>query len=86
DGKAKIREYLDHRMARHNEILAILEIENSQFTSDEIVAIIYANYPKSLWSSAKKSVNLHLYELEKEGRVCKISNSASEVKWALANL
>jgi len=67
DGGAKIREYIDHRQARENQVLDALEQGVGRV--GDIVKIIYAAYPESLHAAAGQSITSHLHKLEAEGRV-----------------
>ena len=67
DGTAKIQEYIDHRRARDEQILAALEQGADGVPA--IVAIVYAAYPQALHAAAGQSVTSHLLKLEREGRV-----------------
>ena len=62
-----MRDYLGHREEREREILDRLNDQPS--TIDEVVAVIYANYPKDVHELAGKSVLAHLIKLEAEGTV-----------------
>jgi endoribonuclease LACTB2 len=66
DGAGKIREYIAHRRAREEEILA--ELGSAPRGVAEIVAVVYAAYPASLHAAAAQSVGHHLRKLEREGR------------------
>jgi len=67
DGKAKIREYLAHRMLREQEILSA--VGDGLARVGEMVKRIYAAYPVELHAPAAGSVTAHLRKLEREGRV-----------------
>jgi glyoxylase-like metal-dependent hydrolase (beta-lactamase superfamily II) len=67
DGRAKIREYIDHRHARERQILSAMT--GGAHRVPEIVAIVYAAYPKALHAAAAQSVTSHLVKLEREGEV-----------------
>jgi glyoxylase-like metal-dependent hydrolase (beta-lactamase superfamily II) len=67
DGCAKLREYIDHRHQRDQQILAALAQGAANVTN--IVDIVYAAYPKALHAAAGESVTAHLIKLEAEGRV-----------------
>ncbi len=67
DGPAKIREYIAHRLARDDQILAAMEGGANEVPA--IVEIVYAAYPKALHAAAGQSVTSHLLKLEREGRV-----------------
>jgi ribonuclease/clavin/mitogillin len=85
DGPAKVQEYIQHRLERENEILQVLA--NPPPNSDhegwkimDIVAKIYAAYPRTLWEWAGRLVLLHLEKLEYDGRVQRVGEEA----WKLA--
>ncbi len=67
DGRAKIQEYIDHRRARDQQILAAMRSGAERVPA--IVAIVYAAYPQALHAAAGQSVTSHLLKLEREGRV-----------------
>jgi len=81
DAPAKIQEYIDHRMERERQILAVLG--DGVRTIPEMVKVIYADVPEKLHLMAGKSVHSHLKKLKKDGRVSEeqISNAAS--RWTL---
>jgi endoribonuclease LACTB2 len=81
EGKAateKIQEYIDHRQQREDEIIKVM-MEEGEVTAMEIVKIIYAKYPQSLWPAAERGVKLHLDKLKDEGRAKEIEGG----KWVL---
>jgi glyoxylase-like metal-dependent hydrolase (beta-lactamase superfamily II) len=67
DGTAKIREYIDHRLAREREILDALR--TGLECVPDVVKRVYAAYPEALHAAAGWSVTAHLLKLEREGRV-----------------
>ncbi len=67
DGRAKIREYIEHRRQREEQILAALAAGFSDV--GELVRRIYAAYPEALHAAAAQSVLSHLLKLEGEGAV-----------------
>ena len=73
EGLAKVTTYLKHRVEREEQVLRVLEQELDGFdagwTTEKIVAIIYAKYPKELWGPAAHSVELHLKKLVADGTV-----------------
>jgi len=81
DAPAKIQEYIDHRMERERQILAVLA--DGVRTIPEMVKVIYADVPEKLHLMAGKSVHSHLKKLKKDGRVSeeRIENTAS--RWTL---
>jgi endoribonuclease LACTB2 len=81
DGRAKLREYIDHRNQREQEILAALRADLHRIP--EIVARVYAAYPVALHMPARASVCSHLLKLEREGRVRRSSGPPLEAHWSL---
>ncbi len=73
EGLAKVTTYLKHRVEREEQVLRVLQQELDGFdagwTTEKIVAIIYAKYPKELWGPAAHSVELHLKKLVTDGAV-----------------
>ncbi len=65
----KIREYIDHRLMREEEILQSLR--DGIDTVPSIAARIYSELPNPLLPVAQLSVEAHLLKLIKEGRVGK---------------
>lgn len=66
DGRAKLREYIDHRNKREQQIIAALS--GGPLNIAEIVKIVYVGYPESLHAAAGSSVCSHLLKLESERR------------------
>jgi len=64
--KAKLREYLEHREEREEQVLAVLA--GGPTTIERLVAAIYAEYPEEVRPLAARSVLAHLLKLEGEGR------------------
>jgi glyoxylase-like metal-dependent hydrolase (beta-lactamase superfamily II) len=64
---AKVAEYLRHREAREEAILAALTEQPS--TIPELVARIYEETPRVLWGAAARQILAHLIALEREARV-----------------
>jgi len=75
---AKVQEYLDHRAAREEQILAALAAEPRSV--DGLVETIYADYPAEVHELAARSVLAHLLKLQSEGRVDK-KGRAPDVVW-----
>ena len=82
DGRAKLREYIDHRNQREQEIVAALSAGLSAIP--DIVARVYAAYPVALHLPARSSVCSHLLKLEREGRVRRIGEPPLDAHWSLA--
>lgn len=79
DARAKLREYLDHRATREEQILEGL-VDGA--TVAALVAGIYADYPPEVHPLAARSVTAHLRKLEAEGRVVKKGRGATQT-WSL---
>jgi glyoxylase-like metal-dependent hydrolase (beta-lactamase superfamily II) len=69
DGPGKLREYLEHRARREEEILTALR--GGRDTVPAIVEEVYAAYPRDVRPLAERSVLAHLLKLEAEGRVAR---------------
>ena len=69
DGRAKIREYIEHRLERERQIVAALERLGGEASILEIVEVVYAAYPKQLHAAAGQSTGSHLAKLGADGRV-----------------
>ena len=84
DGPSKIREYIQHRLAREEQILQTLRDGHHQITT--MVSVIYAAYPKALHAAAGQSVASHLLKLEAEGRVVRQGTDTEDpvtAQWSL---
>jgi len=81
DAPAKIQEYIDHRMERERQILAVLA--DSVRTIPEMVKVIYADVPEKLHLMAGKSVHSHLKKLKKDGRVSEDKIADAPSRWTL---
>ncbi len=69
DAGAKLREYLDHRAERQQQVVAALAAGPS--TAEELVPGIYADYPPEIHPMAARSVLAHLLALEHAGTVAR---------------
>jgi glyoxylase-like metal-dependent hydrolase (beta-lactamase superfamily II) len=59
--------YLAHRAYREHQVLAVLA--DGPQTVDGVVAVVYAEVPRSLWPAAAQSTRATLDKLRAEGRV-----------------
>jgi glyoxylase-like metal-dependent hydrolase (beta-lactamase superfamily II) len=82
DGCAKLREYLDHRRDREQQILNAMASGASRV--GEIVKVVYAAYPEILHAAAGQSVTSHLLKLEQEGRATREGSDALAAVWRLS--
>jgi len=77
DGIAHIQTYMQHRLDREHQIIAVLSSPppaGENWTIENIVANIYSEYPQNLWAAASGSVLLHLRKLEAERRAKKMES------------
>jgi glyoxylase-like metal-dependent hydrolase (beta-lactamase superfamily II) len=65
----KLQEYLDHRAAREEQVLASLA--DAPRSIADLVQSIYADYPPEVHQLAARSVLAHLLKLQADGRVDK---------------
>jgi glyoxylase-like metal-dependent hydrolase (beta-lactamase superfamily II) len=68
DPKAAIDEYVEHRLAREQQILALVT-ESGTTKIDDLVEVIYADIDPDLHPVARRTVHAHLIKLGKEGKV-----------------
>jgi len=81
DGTAKVREYIDHRLDRENQVIAALSAGDQDAMT--MVKRIYVDYPERLHAPAAQSVTSHLKKLEREGRVRRLTTDETPVRWTL---
>jgi endoribonuclease LACTB2 len=67
DGPTKLREYVAHRIAREDRVVAALAAHTGA-TIDELLPEAYADTPRPLWPLAARSLRAHLDKLVREGR------------------
>lgn len=73
--RARSDEYLQHRLAREKQILAILKQGPAKIR--EIVATLYPDTPEPLLDVAAQQVHAHLLKLRAEGKVAGTSAKSS---------
>ncbi len=76
---AKIREYLEHRLARESQIVEALEDGVDEI--GPIVERIYVDTPRELYPAAGQSVRAHLLKLEREGRAARADTGPDAERW-----
>nr|XP_045000682.1 endoribonuclease LACTB2 [Jaculus jaculus] len=80
DAEARILQYISHRNAREEQILAVIRDNfEKAFTVTELVKKIYVNIPETLHKMAEHNLLLHLRKLEKEGKI--FCNTDPDKKW-----
>lgn len=80
DPKAKLREYIAHRLEREQQILAAMRAGAQSVR--EMVERIYVDTPRALHAAAGQSVLSHLLKLEQERRAVRSIDTANEELWA----
>lgn len=83
DGPGRVREYIEHRRQREEQVTQTLRSVNGQtgraaWAPMELVKVIYADVPENLHLPAQGGVLQVLQKLEKEGRASKENG-----KWVL---
>jgi glyoxylase-like metal-dependent hydrolase (beta-lactamase superfamily II) len=69
DANARLRFYVQHRLAREAKVLAALVERGGAATVHELVPIAYADTSPVAWPLAAMSTEAHLLKLEDDGRV-----------------
>lgn len=80
----KIKFYINHRLEREKQIVETLKESKIPLSAAEIVKIVYATTPESLWKAAEVNVVHHLEKLKKEEKVRELKNEDMEIFWELA--
>jgi glyoxylase-like metal-dependent hydrolase (beta-lactamase superfamily II) len=75
----KLREYLEHREMREEQILSCMGHGPAKIM--EIVGSIYTDYPQEVHALAARSVLAHLLKLQSEGRVTR-AGKGLDARWA----
>ena len=81
DPHTYVESYLDHRLNREAQIVAVLG--NGPSTIKDIVPGMYAETDKRLWRAAANSVYSHLLALEREGRAESLDEHGARVEPSL---
>ncbi len=83
DGPKTIRMYIDHRLEREAQIVALLRTAPSggAWTTWTITLKVYEGYPEELLEAAARGIQLHLKKLEKEGRVRSLGGESKDERW-----
>jgi glyoxylase-like metal-dependent hydrolase (beta-lactamase superfamily II) len=76
DGHGKLREYLSHRKMREAKVAAALHDRPRPLA--ELVAEVYSDTPRALWTLAERSLLAHLVKLAREQR----ATDAGDGRWS----
>lgn len=77
DARAKIAEYIEHRLQREEEIYAALR--DGHTTLDDLVPVIYPDVNENFARAARGTLFMHLLKLIEDGRVRQDGDSYSVV-------
>jgi glyoxylase-like metal-dependent hydrolase (beta-lactamase superfamily II) len=80
-GCAKIREYIQHRREREDQVLVAVDEGDGDVMT--MVRRIYVGYPETLHAAAAQSVTSQLKKLERDGRVRRIRTGPDETHWEM---
>jgi glyoxylase-like metal-dependent hydrolase (beta-lactamase superfamily II) len=69
DARGKLAEYVAHRAEREEQILAAVAEAEAPASIDDLVAVVYSDYPEDVRPLAARSVLAHLDKLAAEDRV-----------------
>ena len=85
DGPQTIRMYIDHRLEREAQILALLRTSSPSgpWTTWTITLKVYDGYPEEVLEAAARGIQLHMKKLEKEGRVRSLGGELNDERWEL---
>ncbi len=81
DPRAKLRDYIEHRMERERQVMEALR--SGAQSIPEMVERIYVDTPPARHPAAGQSVRSHLIKLEAEKRAQRSLDAANEEIWAL---
>lgn len=80
----KIQQYISHRQQREDEVVKVMKDKGPdvEISPRDIVEVIYAKYPQSLWPAAERGIVFHLEKLKDEGK----AKEGSKGKWVLTSV
>lgn len=79
DPQARLREYIEHRQQREQQLLTVLQEQAREYELLDIVRRIYTDTDPQLYGAASLSIKAHLQKLEREQRVV----HSNKDKWRL---
>ncbi len=74
DPAPALRALLRHRLEREGQILEVLRRKPAR--PQDLVAELYAEYPREVWEAAAKTVLAHCLRLEKKGRLRRLPTAS----------
>jgi len=87
DGPQMIRLYIDHRLEREAQIVALLRTSppDDSWTTWAITLKVYEDhdYSEELLEAAARGIRLHMKKLENEGRVRSLGGKLKDERWEL---
>jgi hypothetical protein len=83
DARAKLAEYVAHRAEREEQILSAMNDAGEASSIDDLVAVIYRDYPPDVRPLAARSVLAHLNKLAAEDRVESKRSPAGEDRYSI---
>jgi glyoxylase-like metal-dependent hydrolase (beta-lactamase superfamily II) len=84
DPKAKLAEYVEHRLAREQQVVDVLA-ELGTATAQQLVERIYVDLVEELVPRARQSVHAHLRKLADDGRVTSTDVDDEASVWTAAS-
>jgi glyoxylase-like metal-dependent hydrolase (beta-lactamase superfamily II) len=83
DPKAKLQEYLDHRLDRERQVVDGLAAAGGPIGTQGLVEKIYVDVPEFLHPMARRSVWAHLRKLAVDGRATSVDLDDADADWSL---
>lgn len=81
DPKAKLTEYIEHRLERERQVLATLDDLGGSGTAADIVERVYVDLVEELVPRARQSVHAHLRKLAADGAVTSTDVDDESATW-----
>lgn len=86
DPKAKLDDYVTHRLEREAQVLAALQgVGAAGADTAELVEAIYTDVPEFLWPVARFSVWAHLRKLADEGAADAVDADDPDIRWTASS-